>query len=225
MERVDYVAPTGSDSLVASVSVDEKLLDEANEISAATEYLRIWEPAAPMVVTGRSSRAEREVDAAECERRGIPVVQRSSGGAAIVTGPGCLMYAVVLSFSLRPKLRDITRAHEFVLDTMIAALQPLVGGRKIERAGTSDLVLANGDDISSARKFSGNSLRVKRTHCLYHGTLLYDFDLSLLSKCLQMPPRKPEYRGERSHTDFVANLPVSREALTEAIESAWPCDS
>ena len=26
-------------------------------------------------------------------------------------------------------------------------------------------------------KFSGNSLRVRRTHLLYHGTLLYDFSL------------------------------------------------
>ena len=30
------------------------------------------------------------------------------------------------------------------------------------------------------RKFSGNSLRVKRTHLLYHGTLLYAFDLALI---------------------------------------------
>ncbi len=35
---------------------------------------------------------------------GIPVLRRASGGAAIVIGPGCLMYALVLSYELRPSL-------------------------------------------------------------------------------------------------------------------------
>ena len=55
----------------------------------------------------------------------IPILRRSSGGAAIVAGPGCLMYAVVLSYEARPELRDISRAHAFVLDRLATCAQQL----------------------------------------------------------------------------------------------------
>ena len=65
-------------------------------------------------------------------------------------------------------------------------------------------------------------MRAKRTHLLYHGTLLYNFDLSLIDTCLRMPPRQPNYRESRPHLDFVTNLPVDRPALLAAIDRAWP---
>jgi hypothetical protein len=63
-----------------------------------------------------------------CRARGIPVLRRASGGATIVTGHGCLMYAVVLAYRGRSHLRDISQAHRFVLDTIAAGLQA-AGGR------------------------------------------------------------------------------------------------
>jgi lipoate-protein ligase A len=66
---------------------------------------------------------------------------------------------------------------------------------------------------------------VKRTHLLYHGTLLYNFDLALIEKCLRTPPRQPEYRSARSHDDFVTNVPATREQLTGAVVAAFPMAS
>ena len=139
-------------------------------------------------------------------------MRRASGGAAIVAGPGCLMYAVVLSYADRPALRAVEAAHRFVLDTLACALQPLVGD--VRRRGTSDLALGD-------LKFSGNSLRCRRQALLYHGTLLYDFDLSLIETCLTMPPRQPEYRHGRSHRQFVTNLPTTASALRTALVGTW----
>lgn len=56
---------------------------------------------------------------------------------------------------------------------------------------------------------------------LYHGTLLYDYDLSILSQCLGTPPRQPDYRNGRDHGSFVTNLPASKEALSRALHQAW----
>src|SRR5262249_25600881 len=86
--------------------------------------------------------------------------------------------------------------------------------------GTSDLALEDGAN-GAAKKFSGNSLRVKRRHLLYHGTLLFDFDLSLISRCLKHPPREPDYRQGRRHDEFVANLPTTREQLRATLQHAW----
>ena len=67
----------------------------------------------------------------------------------------------------------------------------------------------------------GNALRCRREHCLYHGTLLYDFALPTIDELLRMPPRMPEYRAERPHRTFVSNLPLSRAALRAAVQQAF----
>jgi len=211
MRLLDLTLPTPAENL----ALDEALLLDAEQSVQPEELLRIWESAEPMVVLGRSSQAELEVDLAECRRLQVPVLRRTSGGAAIAAGPGCLMYAVVLSFELRPELRSVDAAHGFVLETILAGLRPLAAGAR--RQGTSDLVIAG-------RKFSGNSLRLKRRHLLYHGTLLYDLPAALIARLLRQPPRQPEYRQDRSHGDFITNLAVGRDRLKQALLGAWQPD-
>ncbi|HVA45249.1 MAG TPA: lipoate--protein ligase family protein [Pirellulales bacterium] len=211
MRRIDLTLPLAEENL----ALDEALLDEAEAAGVPCECLRLWEPSSPMVVVGRSSRVAVEVRQERCRALGIPVLRRSSGGGAIVTGPGCLMYAVVLSLQSRPALRAIDSAHRFVLESMAAALRRQ--GLAVEHSGTSDLTLDN-------RKFSGNSLRVRREHLLYHGTLLYDFDVDLIGACLGSPPRQPEYRAGREHPSFVTNLPLTAAVLRRLVAGAWGVD-
>jgi lipoate-protein ligase A len=213
------------DTPAENLALDEALLDWAEEEGPAWEFLRVWESPQPIVVVGRSSRVGEEVNLPACATRRIPILRRSSGGAAIVAGPGCLMYAVVLSYELQPELRDIHRAHAYVLGRLAEAIR--ARGHSAQPAGTSDLAICSAATAghcadTAARKFSGNSLRAKRSHMLYHGTLLYDFDLSLVDACLRMPARQPAYRGERDHGEFVANLPLERQSLVDAVLAAWP---
>jgi lipoate-protein ligase A len=208
-------------SAAENVALDEALLDAAEEGGGADELLRIWESPNPLIVAGRSTRISTEINEAQCETKGIPILRRSSGGAAIVAGPGCLMYAVVISHKKRSELLDITRAHQFVMTRIVDSIEPLVARLgQVQIAGSSDLVFDDGR--AAPRKFSGNSLRVKRSHFLYHGTILYDFDLPLISSCLLLPPRQPGYRMRRAHLDFVVNLPVDRQELVDALIAAWP---
>jgi len=208
MQYLDLTLPEPAENL----ALDEALLQEAETSEHPDETLRLWEPARPMVVIGRSSKFDDEVDVDTCRKLGIPILRRISGGAAIVAGPGCLMYAVVLSYSRRPALRSIDRAHRLVLDTMATALEPWVPG--VRCRGISDLAI---DDM----KVSGNSVRCRREHLLYHGTLLYDFPLELIDRCLKMPPRRPDYRVDREHGRFVTNLPLSPDTIHQTLTEAW----
>jgi lipoate-protein ligase A len=208
MRLIELSLPTPAENL----ALDEALLEEAEAAPEPAETLRLWEPAEPLVVLGRSSHLAAEVHVAECRKRQIPILRRSSGGASIVTGPGCLMYAVVLSYHLRPQLRSLDEAHRCVLKTIAAGLAHLAPA--IGQAGTSDLALAG-------RKFSGNSVRCKRGHLLYHGTLLYGFPLELIGTCLAPPPREPVYRQSRPHESFVSNLRASAAELRAALVAAW----
>jgi lipoate---protein ligase len=213
MRRLELTLATPAENL----ALDEALLDLAEAESSDCEFLRLWESPRPIVVVGRSSRIAQEVDQARCDERGIPILRRSSGGAAIVAGPGCLMYGVVLSYALRPELKDLSRAHSFVLGRLADGLRSRIAN--VRCAGTSDLVVADGTDLL---KFSGNSLRAKRSHVLYHGTLMFALDLSQIDACLRQPPRQPTYRASRSHAEFVTNLPIGRLDLTAAVDRAFP---
>jgi lipoate-protein ligase A len=195
MKLLDLTLPTPAEN----VALDEALLEAAEGGESADEVLRLWDPERPMVVVGRSSRVADEVNQEACRRMGVPILRRASGGAAIVTGPGCLMYGIVLRYEGREHLRLLDQVHQFVLKRLGDAVRSLVGG--VEHAGTSDLAIGG-------RKFSGNSARCKHDHLLYHGTLLYDFDLSLIDRLLRMPPRQPDYRAGRSHHEFLMNLPL-----------------
>ena len=199
-----------------NLALDELLLDSYGDC------LRIWESPTPLVVMGRSSAVEVEVDTAACERLGVPILRRISGGATIVCGSGCLMYAVTLDLQNRPHLQAVDNCHREVLQPIAEALR--CHQASVHIAGTSDLAFSNAPG-ELAVKFSGNSLRVTRSRLLYHGTLLYDYDTQLISELLRTPPRRPEYRVERSHAAFVSNLPIDRETLVQALMTAWPSDS
>ncbi|MEM6329388.1 MAG: lipoate--protein ligase family protein [Planctomycetota bacterium] len=224
MQLLPLTLPSPEENL----ALDEALLAAA-EAGERGETLRLWESPRPFVVVGRAGRLAEEADLAQCQSRGVPVLRRVSGGGTIVCGPGCLMYAVVLRrgrgglIGGGEPVAGIDDAHRVVLQRMVDAFG--AAGLPSAVAGTSDLVLAADHSGGPPRKFSGNSLRMKRDWLLYHGTLLYDFDLPLVSRLLRPPPREPDYRGRRPHGAFVANAPIDRAGLFAAVKHAWPIES
>jgi len=221
-----YFLPLTLPTPAENVALDEALLDACEAGEIVGNVLRVWESPEVCVVLGRSTDPTVEVDLAACQRERVPVLRRPSGGCTIVVGPGCLMFAVVLDFQTHPQLRAIDEAHRFVLNRLVGALAPRVPS--VDIAGISDLVIpgpaaneteASPEDIP--KKISGNALRLKRNHFLYHGTLLYDFPLELVDRLLAMPARQPDYRQDRSHAEFVTNLPLNRDELETSLVKTW----
>lgn len=191
---------------------DQLALDEAMLMSAekrgSGEVLRVWEFAEPVVVAGRSTRLEYEVDLSFCRSTGVEVLRRCSGGASVVGGPGCLMYSVVLSMLEKPELRKIDFAHQYVMSKVLNAVRLQLP--EVELRGICDLAWHE-------KKCSGNSLRIHRDYLLYHGTILYDFDLQFLDQCLKGAPRQPEYRLGRQHYEFVTNVPIDPKGFADTL--------
>lgn len=186
------------------LQIEESDADESAITSGcANEMLRVWQLESPCVVLGRGSKWAEEVNELACERDGVPVLRRASGGASIVAGPGCLMYSVLISYRSRPAWRALDVAHEQVMSRICEAVQRTVDTfqlqLKIAIQGTCDLT-------TNERKFSGNALRCKRNWMLYHGTILVSMPLEWLPLYLLEPPRQPDYREKREHNAFVTNL-------------------
>jgi len=204
------------DSPAENLALDEALLEQAEAGQCDCDVLRLWESPQTAVIVGRSSRIDDEVELARCEQDRIPVLRRCSGGTSVVIGQGCLMYSVVLSYERHPVLRMVDAAHLYVLGNVADAVKHFLPSAAHQ--GTSDLTLGD-------RKFSGNSLRCKRDHLLYHGTVLCDFTLELINRYLKSPPRQPDYRGQREHGEFVANIGLDRGELRAALARQWEANT
>jgi lipoate-protein ligase A len=200
------------DDAAGNLACDEALLQAHETERLDGELLRVWEAQKYFVVLGHSNRIAAEVEIEACERRAIPVLRRMSGGGAVLQGPGCLNYSLILNGAAH-RLKTIGDAFRFVLERHRDCIADLTGGEpRIE--GISDLTLAG-------RKFSGNAQYRKSHYLLVHGTFLLKFDLSLIATCLRMPSKQPAYRAARSHSDFLVNIELPAARLRAALRSAW----
>lgn len=219
MTLLDLTLPSPAENL----ALDEALLDaaEAGEIG---EALRFWESPTYFVVVGYANKVASEVNVAACEARGIPIMRRCSGGGTVVQGPGCLNYAVVLRINESGPTQNITTANQHVMEHVRRAVASEIRTPNFELRiqGHTDLVVVETDaQCSLALKFSGNAQRRRKNFLLFHGTLLLNFNLSLISELLNMPSQQPDYRAGRSHDEFIMNLPLSAEAVKRALAAEW----
>jgi len=208
MQHLDLTLP----SAAANLACDEALLDACEDGDGA-EVLRFWEPRECFVVVGYSNEVAREVNLAACRQAGVGVLRRCSGGGAVLQGPGCLNYSLVLRMEGRPPLDTITGANRHIMERQRDALAGLLR-RPVEIKGFTDLA-------AGGLKFSGNAQRRKRRALIFHGTFLWHFDLTLMDRFLKMPSRQPDYRQDRPHDRFLTNLDAAAPAIKDALRAAW----
>ena len=199
-----------------NLACDEALGDNF-EAADGGEVLRLWEPADYFVVLGYSNRIAAEANVTVCEERGMPILRRFSGGGAVLQGPGCLNYTLVLGNERPGSFGDIGQSYSRVLERHRRVFEKLLS-QPVQVEGTSDLAFAGW-------KFSGNAQHRKQRYTVFHGTFLLSFDLSLIELCLPMPSRRPAYRQDRSHESFLKNLGIDLAPVRQAFKEEWRADA
>lgn len=162
-----------------------------------------------LVVLGRGSKVEKELDVANCITDGVRVLRRRGGGCAVVLDPGQLVVSVALPAD---GIGDNKRYLDHLGQWLRAGLQS-IGAQGVEQAGISDLA-------QGGRKISGSCVHRARDLLYYSATLLVEPQVALMARYLAHPPREPDYRGERRHEDFVAGLSHPSLQGAVALESA-----
>ena len=130
---------------------------------------------------------------------------KRSSGVIVLQGPGCFNYSYIYP-SYAPEIDSLNQTTTFILNKVKNILSKHV--LNVELKGISDLAI---NDI----KFSGNAQRRLKNAILFHGTILYDFDLELISHYLKEPPVQPEYRKQRNHREFVNNIIINGDTLAQ----------
>lgn len=211
MKFVDWTLPSPAQNLAC----DEILLDACE--MTGEEFLRVWESPVHFAVLGYGNKASAEVDLETCAAQGIPVLRRCSGGGTVVQGPGCLSYAICLRATENGPLSTVTATNQLVMERNRNALRHLMK-EEIAVQGCTDLAIRSEHGWI---KFSGNSQRRRKESVLFHGTILYNFDLPLVAQILRFPTRQPSYRASRSHTEFITNIGASAKGIIAALRTEW----
>ena len=208
MQYIELTLPDPGSNLAC----DEALIESLEAQRAADGLLRIWEPEDHFVVLGHSNRIHTEVDFAACESNRVSIYRRLSGGGAVLQGPGCLNYSLILRNGIDIP-GGISESFQFVLEHHKHCIQQLIED-SVEIAGISDLAV-------NGQKVSGNAQYRKRLFTLVHGTFLLNLDPAIVARCLRLPSKQPAYRHNRSHRCFMRNLHLNTIKLREVLRSVW----
>jgi lipoate-protein ligase A len=199
MKFLELTLPTPAENLAC----DEALLDLC-EADGGAGVLRFWEAREHFLVLGYSNKARTEVHVDQARQDNIPVLRRCTGGGAVLQGPGCLNYSLIL-----PITAQVSETNVSIMQRHAAAL-----GDDVEVRGHSDLTLGD-------LKFSGNAQRRKRRYLLFHGSFLLNLDIERIERLLPMPSREPDYRHRRAHRDFLINTDLASLAIQSALKKTW----
>ena len=184
-------------------ALDEALLDSCAQ-DEIDEILRFWESPDFCVVLGVSNTMAESVNRDICERDHVPIVRRSSGGGAVLIGPGCLNYSLVFSIAKQPNLAFIDSTNQYILEKQKKAIKSYFGF-DIESQGISDLAI-------KSKKISGAAQRNERVRMFFFMELFYMIlRLFSIAKYIPNPIKQPEYRRNRDHGEFLKNLSVEPE--------------
>jgi lipoate---protein ligase len=195
-----------------NLACDEALLDLC-EAGGSDELLRLWALPRYFVVLGYANKAATEVNLPLCRKLTMPVLRRCTGGGTVLQGSGVLNYSLILRIDESGPCHSIPATNQFVLERHRDALARLVMAN-VEWRGQTDLAIGG-------LKFAGNAQRRRRRFLLFHGSFLLHLDIGLLEQILPQPSRQPDYRINRSHSDFLINLNVADHDIKAALSKTW----
>lgn len=216
MRIVDYSAPEPA----LNLALDEVLLERVVS-GDADDTLRFWESPCRFVVLGITQRIAEEANETACVQDGVPILRRCSAGGCVLQGPGSLNFALAFSTKRHPEVATLHGSYNFILGKLSQAFEKR--GHAVRMEGISDLAI-------DGLKISGNAQKRRTTAILHHGTLLYDcdapdaVDVEAIGSYLREPSDRPDYRGRRTHDEFVQRLPLVRDELCALVAEAFGVD-
>lgn len=182
---------SGAGSGLANMFLDEELLARAQEGETAP-VLRFytWNP--PAVSLGRFQRMETSVNREACTRRGIDIVQRVTGGRAVLHHRE-LTYSIVARTDHALFPSDILGTYKIIATGLLAGLKNLgIPAEMVSRGGRhAALVKKVAKDpacfsspswyeiLAGGRKIIGSAQRRLLCAFLQHGSILLDYDAGL----------------------------------------------
>jgi lipoate-protein ligase A len=164
----------------------------------------------PTVSLGYFEKASECIDVELCRELGIEVVRRLSGGSAIFTDPGQIIYTVTVRADLVPE--SPKESYPLICGGVVNALRSL--GIAAEHRPLNDVVV-------NGRKISGSAQTRKAGVVLQHGTVIVDSDLDLMMRVIRQRPGKPRSRDDMTSVSLELGRKVGMEEVKDALVTGF----
>lgn len=165
---------SGHVSPAESAALDEAIL-EAHVAELVASTLHFYIRSVPTISVGYFQKVSEALDLDACERRGVAVVRRKSGGSSIYTDSGQLIYGLVVGDDEVPQ----DRAESFKV--VCSAL-----ARAISSFGVDARYRPMNDVEVGGKKVSGNAQLRRKGSVLQHGTVIVSTDLATMDSVLRL---------------------------------------
>lgn len=155
------------------------------------------------IVMGISGVPNILLDLEKVRAEKIPVIKRCSGGGTVVVDENTLF----VTFILNKRHVDVPAFPEPILrwsaDLYTDSWQ--IPGFHLRE---NDYCIGN-------VKCGGNAQYIKKDRWLHHTSFLWDYEVKNM-ECLLLPPKRPKYRENRNHNDFLCKLKEYSESPENA---------
>jgi len=152
----------------------------------------------PSIIVGRNQNTAAEINGDFVRENNIDVIRRITGGGAVYHDFGNINYTIAAD------------RQEVPHDAFVIYAAPVV--EVLRQLGVDAEFSGRNDIVCGGRKISGSAKSVLKGRTLFHGTLLFDTDLSKLSCALRPDAKKISAKGIQSVRSRVMNL---REIMPE----------
>ena len=160
-------------------------------LSREEDYILLWING-PAIIIGKNQNTLEEVNSEYVKENNIRVVRRITGGGAVYHDLGNLNFSIITNADGKGVI-DFKKYNLSILE----ALKEL--GVPCELSGRNDITI-------DGKKFSGIAQSIWKDRVLNHGTLLFDTELNVLSKALNVKQDKIESKGVKSVKSRVTNI-------------------
>ncbi|MDD4310212.1 MAG: hypothetical protein PHO32_07510 [Candidatus Cloacimonetes bacterium] len=152
-------------------------------------------PDAVYLSLGASNSLETHVHLEQCITDNVKIFKRLSGGESVLLTPACVVYLQVQISDTLPKSAD------FFADNLqlIISLLTRWGVNNVSRRGISDLAIGD-------KKILGSAIYRRPHLILFQAVLNVSESPDVIQRYLKHPPREPDYRKNRPHSEFVTSL-------------------
>lgn len=164
-----------------NMAVDEALAKARGEDrSPDTLRFYMWNPSA--VTLGYFQSVEDEVDVEACNRFGIDINRRISGGGAVLNSSyGEITYSIVTAEDNLRVSSDVTESYRYLCHGIVEGLS--LFGIRSEFKPINDIIV-------NGKKISGNAQIRRYGSVLHHGTILVDYNAREMFSVLKISKEK-----------------------------------
>ncbi len=178
--------------ILSNVPILEQLKLEEALLRASTDNWCVLNTGSPpAIVMGISGKPAELLDQTRIHQDNVPVIKRFSGGGTVYIDP----HTVFATLICNSNAVDIPLQPGPLLKWSETFYAPVFSGFSLRE---NDYVLGD-------KKFGGNAQYIQKNRWLLHTSFLWDYTPEKMHYLL-LPSKRPAYRQDRSHSDFLCPL-------------------